>query len=88
MIVIIKENTTQESFDYFLKTLEEKGVQPHVVVGEKQTRPILAGLRDAEYPEEKIYVAESLGDAMNKVYSIETDRRKCVLLENDLPDNY
>lgn len=37
MIVIIKENTTQESFDYFLKTLEEKGVQPHVVVGEKQT---------------------------------------------------
>ena len=37
MIVIIKENTTQESFDYFLKTLGEKGVQTHVVVGEKQT---------------------------------------------------
>ena len=59
-----------------------------ILVGEKQTRPILAGLHDAAYPDEKIYVADSLSDAMNKVYSIETDRRKCVLLENDLPDNY
>lgn len=59
-----------------------------VLVGEKQTRPILAGLCDAGYPDEKIYVAENLGDAMKKVYSIETDRKKCVLLENDLPDNY
>ncbi|MDD6095616.1 MAG: UDP-N-acetylmuramoyl-tripeptide--D-alanyl-D-alanine ligase [Clostridia bacterium] len=59
-----------------------------ILVGEKQTRPILAGLHDAAYPDDKIYVADSLSDAMNKVYSIETDRRKCVLLENDLPDNY
>ncbi len=59
-----------------------------ILVGEKQTRPILAGLHDAGYPDEKIYVAESLNDAMQKVYSIETDREKCVLLENDLPDNY
>lgn len=59
-----------------------------ILVGEKQTRPILAGLRDKGYPEEKIYVAETLGDAMNKVYSIETDKKKAVLLENDLPDNY
>ena len=37
MIAIIKQGTTQESLDYLLKTLEEKGVQTHVIVGEKQT---------------------------------------------------
>lgn len=59
-----------------------------IPVGEKQAAPIVAGLRDAGYPEKKIYVAKSLDDAMSKVYSIKTDRKKCVLLENDLPDNY
>lgn len=37
MIAIIKQGTTRESFEYLLKTLEEKGVTTHVIVGEKQT---------------------------------------------------
>lgn len=59
-----------------------------ILVGERQTRPILAGLRDAGYDEDRIYVAKDLGDAMAKVYALKTDRPKAVLLENDLPDNY
>ncbi len=59
-----------------------------ILVGERQTKPILAGLHDAGYSDEKIYVAKDLGDAMAKVYTIKTDRPKAVLLENDLPDNY
>ena len=59
------------------------------LVGEKQTKPIADGLAAAEYPKEKIFVAESLDEAMKKVYSIESGgRRKIILLENDLPDNY
>jgi len=49
------------------------------------------GLKDIlekNYPEEKIYVAKDIGDAMNKVNSLATDKKKIVLLENDLPDNY
>lgn len=59
------------------------------LVGEKQTKPIYDGLAGAGFPEDKIYVAQSLQDAMHKVYSLTSDgRRKIILLENDLPDNY
>lgn len=37
MIAIIKQGTTRESLEYLLKTLGEKGVTTHVIVGEKQT---------------------------------------------------
>ncbi|MBQ4066861.1 MAG: UDP-N-acetylmuramoyl-tripeptide--D-alanyl-D-alanine ligase [Clostridia bacterium] len=59
-----------------------------VLVGERRAAPIKRGLLEAGYPEEKIYVASSIGDGMNKVYSLKTDKKKVVLLENDLPDNY
>ncbi len=59
------------------------------LVGEKQTEYILKGLVKSGFPKEKIYVADSLNDAMQKVYSLTSDgKRKIILLENDLPDNY
>lgn len=59
-----------------------------VLVGEKQTKPIYNGVKDAGYNMENCYVATDLNDALKKVYSIQTDKKKIVLLENDLPDNY
>lgn len=59
-----------------------------ILVGEKQTRPIAAGLASAGYAPEKIYIAESLKDGLNHAYALKTDRKKIILLENDLPDNY
>jgi len=67
-----------------------------VLVGERQTRSVREGLKDASYPEEKIFVAETLEaafDVVGKVEKIDPDggqkvRQKIVLLENDLPDNY
>lgn len=59
-----------------------------VLVGEKQTRPILQGLKDKNYPDSKIYVTDVFLDGMQKVYGISSDKKKIVLLENDLPDNY
>jgi UDP-N-acetylmuramoyl-tripeptide--D-alanyl-D-alanine ligase len=58
------------------------------LVGEEQARPILRGLREAGYPEENIFVAGGFNEAMAKVNSIQSEKRKVVLLENDLPDNY
>lgn len=60
-----------------------------VLVGEKQTKAIYDGLTEAGYPSEKIYVAHDLNDAMQKVYALTSHgKRKIILLENDLPDNY
>ena len=60
-----------------------------VLVGEKQTRSIWKGLKDSAYPDEKIFVAETLQQALEAVETIDAGgRQKIVLLENDLPDNY
>ncbi len=59
-----------------------------VLVGEKRAVPIKKGLLEKEYPEDKIYVAKDIGDAMSYVNGLVTDKKKIVLLENDLPDNY
>lgn len=60
-----------------------------VLVGQKQAEPILSGLNEVNYPQEKIFVAENLTQALNYVDKINTNGlTKVVLLENDLPDNY
>ena len=59
-----------------------------VLVGEKQTAAVCNGAREAGFPEERLRVFEQFTDAMAYVYTLNTDKKKIVLLENDLPDNY
>lgn len=60
-----------------------------VLVGQKQAVPIQAGLTDEKYDESKIFVADTIEEALSHVYAINSEgRKKIVLLENDLPDNY
>ena len=60
-----------------------------VLVGEKQAVPIKAGLLQENYSEEKIFVANNINEAINFVYALSSEgKKKIVLLENDLPDNY
>lgn len=60
-----------------------------VLVGQKQAVPIKAGLLDKKYEESKIFVADTIEEALNHVYALDGEgKKKIVLLENDLPDNY
>ena len=60
-----------------------------VLVGYKQAVPIKAGLVDKKYPEDKIFVAADINEALSHVYALNSQgRKKIILLENDLPDNY
>lgn len=60
-----------------------------VLVGAKQAVPIKAGLLDKNYDESKIYVASNINEALTHVYALNSQgKKKIVLLENDLPDNY
>lgn len=58
-----------------------------ILVGEKQAKPIFEGLKEKKYPEEQIYIAKNLDDAIQKMNK-EITKDTVVLLENDLPDNY
>lgn len=60
-----------------------------VLVGEKQTKSIHKGILDSGYAEDKVFVAANLNEALGFVNGLpDTGKRKIVLLENDLPDNY
>ncbi len=59
-----------------------------VLVGERQTKPIYEGAMEAGFDEKRIRVFERVGDAIDFAFSVPTDKRRAVLIENDLPDNY
>ena len=60
-----------------------------VLVGQKQAVPIKAGLLDEKYDESRIFVANNINEALAHVYALNSQgKKKVVLLENDLPDNY
>ncbi len=60
-----------------------------VLVGERQAPPMLEGLEEAGYGEDKIFVASTIQQALTHVYALNAKgEEKIILLENDLPDNY
>ncbi|MDR3313000.1 MAG: UDP-N-acetylmuramoyl-tripeptide--D-alanyl-D-alanine ligase [Oscillospiraceae bacterium] len=58
------------------------------LVGEAQTRPIREGILEAGFAPGNLHVAATLQDALAWVYALPGQRRKVILLENDLPDNF
>ena len=58
-----------------------------VLVGKKQAPPIKEGLLSMQFPEEKIFVVDTINDAIKKWQEFPAEKT-VVLLENDLPDNY
>jgi UDP-N-acetylmuramoyl-tripeptide--D-alanyl-D-alanine ligase len=58
-----------------------------VLVGEERSRPILAGLESASYPESQVHVVANTAEAQ-ELLARTTRRGDVVLFENDLPDLY
>jgi UDP-N-acetylmuramoyl-tripeptide--D-alanyl-D-alanine ligase len=58
-----------------------------VLVGEERSRPILAGLQAASYPESQVHVVANTAEAQ-ALLAKTTRRGDVVLFENDLPDLY
>jgi UDP-N-acetylmuramoyl-tripeptide--D-alanyl-D-alanine ligase len=58
------------------------------LIGAKQTAAIREGLLEAGFPESRILIEEDFSVAMGKVYALPSEKKKIILLENDLPDNY
>ena len=58
-----------------------------ILVGARQTEPILRGLKIEGFAESNIFIADNLNQALIRMGQ-ETNSNTVVLLENDLPDNY
>lgn len=61
--------------------------QEAILIGEKHTKPILAGLLESGMPRENIQVFRSLAEA-NEFITATYGRGDVLLYENDLPDHY
>lgn len=85
---MVELGAKQEELNFEFGQEAAKACDYIVLVGKAQTVPIYNGIRDAGYDMEKVFVADGLNEALAKVQSYQTDKKKIVLLENDLPDNY
>ena len=59
-----------------------------VLIGARQTEAIRRGALDAGFPQKDLITEEDFSVAIKKVYALPTEKKKIILLENDLPDNY
>lgn len=59
-----------------------------VLIGEKQTAAIREGVLSKGFKKENLLVFEEFTAAMSSLYAMKTEKKKIILLENDLPDNY
>lgn len=84
---MIELGERQEAENRALGTYMADRVDMAILVGKMQTAPILDGLRNAGFDEQKIRVVNSLFDAQSILKETLT-AGDVVLYENDLPDHY
>ncbi|MBR1592802.1 MAG: UDP-N-acetylmuramoyl-tripeptide--D-alanyl-D-alanine ligase [Ruminococcus sp.] len=85
---MVELGAKQEELNFEFGQEAAKACDYIVLVGKNQTVPIYNGIKDAGYNMDNVYVADTLGEALAKVQAYQTSKKKIVLLENDLPDNY
>lgn len=85
---MVELGAKQEELNYEFGQEAAKACDYIVLVGKNQTLPIYNGIKDAGYNMEQVFAADNLSEALAKVNAYATDKKKIVLLENDLPDNY
>lgn len=85
---MVELGAKQEELNYEFGQEAAKACDYIVLVGKAQTLPIFNGIKDSGYNMEQVFAADSLTEALAKVNAYKTDKKKIVLLENDLPDNY
>ena len=59
-----------------------------IIVDNANTDAIRKGLKDKNFPDERIFIAASFSDGMSYIRRIPGEAHKTVLIENDLTDNY
>ena len=85
---MVELGAKQEELNFEFGQEAAKACDHIVLVGKAQTVPIYNGIKEAGYDMDNVFVADSLGEALDHVRAYQTDKKKIVLLENDLPDNY
>jgi UDP-N-acetylmuramoyl-tripeptide--D-alanyl-D-alanine ligase len=79
----------QNELNFAFGKLIAKTCDAVFLVGKAQTQSIYDGIVSENYNNERIFVVPSFIDAISAAKSINLgEKRKIILIENDLPDNY
>ena len=84
---IVDLGEDSEKYNKILGNQAAEAADYIILVGEKQAEPIKKGIQEKNYPEENIFVAKDLNEAITKMNEV-ANANSVILLENDLPDNY
>lgn len=83
---MVELGTEQARLNREFGTQIAKAADYAVIVDNANTDAIKRGIQDKGYPDDRLCVASSFGDAMSYVRRIPGEAHKVVLLENDLTD--
>lgn len=78
----------EEEYNYEFGCAAAAACDYILLVGKRRTEPIKKGALAAGFPEERLFTADKLEEAVSYAYALNTEKHKFILLENDLPDNY
>ena len=84
---MVELGTGEEQFNRDFGTMMADCVDVAILVGKKHTAPIAAGLKEAGFPGENLFVVSNLEEASAILRQIGRPG-DVALFENDLPDNY
>jgi len=59
-----------------------------ILIGKKQTKPILDGLKESNYPNDKIKILNDVRESYILINNLNVKKDVYALYENDLPDTY
>lgn len=85
---MVELGAKQEELNYEFGKEAAQSCDYILLVGKQQTEPIYRGITDAGFPKDKVLAVDTLNEALAEAQAYQTDKKKIVLLENDLPDNY
>lgn len=85
---MVELGAEETRFNYEFGTYAAKCCDYIALVGKKHTEPIAKGVKDSGFDMNKCKSFDRLEEALAYAYSIPSGKRKYILLENDLPDNY
>ena len=78
----------EEEYNFKFGTYAAECCDYIFLVGVKRTKPIYDGVLSKGFDEKRLKAVDTLQDAMNLANAIKSEKKKYILLENDLPDNY
>lgn len=85
---LIELGQEEEKYNYEFGEYMTKYCDYIYLVGEKQSKAILEGIKSKNFDMNKVFIVKTPNEAVKLISNLDIKENITILLENDLPDNY